>query len=115
MADDCIFCKIASGDVPADIVHQDERVTAFHDANPQAPTHILVVPNRHIRDVTEVEDSNLLGHMMEVATQIGDAEGIGTSDRGYRLVINYGSQGGLAVKHLHLHVLGGREMGWPPG
>lgn len=115
MADDCIFCKIASGEVPADVVYQDDRVTAFHDANPQAPIHILTVPNRHIRDVTTVEDNALLGHMMDVATQIGDDEGIGTPDRGYRLVVNYGSQGGLAVTHLHLHLLGGRAMRWPPG
>lgn len=117
MAEDCIFCKIAAGDIPADVVYQDDRITAFRDTNPQAPIHILIVPNRHVRDVTALSssDAELMGHMVNVATQVGEDEGLGTPDRGYRLVVNYGSQGGLAVPHLHLHLLGGREMGWPPG
>lgn len=115
MPNDCIFCKIATGDMPADIVYDGEQVKAFYDVNPQAPTHILIVPNRHIANVTEAEDAELLGHMVQVATQIANDEGIGTPDRGYRLVMNYGSQGGLTVHHLHLHLLGGRAMAWPPG
>lgn len=115
MANECIFCKIAAGELPADIVYEDEQITAFNDVNPQAPIHILVIPNRHIADVAEAEDTELLGQLVQVATKIADDEGIGTPDQGYRLVMNYGSRGGLTVHHLHVHLIGGRVMRWPPG
>ncbi len=114
---DCIFCKIVAGEVPSDIVYKDEHVTAFRDINPQAPIHILVVPNRHIATTADLtaEDEGLMGHLVRVAHLVAEQEQIATSDRGYRLVLNYGKDGGLLVYHLHMHVLGGRRMGWPPG
>lgn len=118
MADqDCIFCKIVAGEVPSDIVYRDEHVTAFRDINPQAPVHVLVVPNRHIATVADItaDDELLMGHLIRVATLVAEREQIHTPDRGYRLVLNYGKDGGLLVHHVHLHVLGGRRMGWPPG
>lgn len=114
MSDDCIFCKIIAGQIPSDKVFEDDRVFAFRDIQPTAPTHILVVPKQHIPTLTHlsIEDSALMGHMIYATTQIATQEGV---DQGYRLVVNNGEQGGQAVFHVHLHLLGGRRMGWPPG
>ena len=112
---DCLFCKIASGDLPTEFVYEDERIVAFRDINPQAPTHILIIPKEHIAYVAEINDahSELIYSMFNTANQIALEEGI-TSD-GYRLVINNGKGAGQTVFHLHLHLLGGRPMLWPPG
>lgn len=112
---DCIFCKIAAGDIPSDVVYQDEDVLAFRDLSPQAPTHILVIPKRHISTLNDIEpgDGELIGKMYLAAKEIAKAEGI--DEAGYRTVFNCNAAGGQAVYHLHLHVLGGRQMQWPPG
>lgn len=111
----CLFCHIASGEIPANIVHSDESVVAFRDINPQAPTHILIIPREHIESVRAVDASHkpLLGHMIDVANRLAEADGIAES--GFRLVCNSGPNAGQSVPHLHLHLLGGREMAWPPG
>jgi histidine triad (HIT) family protein len=110
----CVFCRIVRGEAPARIVYQDEDVTAFHDLRPRAPTHLLIVPNRHIAGVAEIEpaDSALLGKLFIVARRLAEQEGIVD---GYRLVINNGPRAGQSVFHLHVHLLGGRRLGWPPG
>ncbi len=112
---DCIFCKIARGDVPAQIVHQDGQVTAFRDVNPQAPVHLLVIPNQHVGSAAELGPGNgpLLAAMLVVANRM--AEGEGVAGTGYRLVLNVGADAGQSVPHLHLHLLGGRPLAWPPG
>jgi histidine triad (HIT) family protein len=112
---DCIFCKIASGEVPARIVHRDELATAFRDLNPQAPEHILLIPNRHISSLSDLgeADRGLAGSLLLLAAQIAAQEQLAA--RGYRVVINTGSGAGQSVFHLHLHLLSGRPMGWPPG
>jgi histidine triad (HIT) family protein len=111
---DCIFCRIVRGKAPARIIYQDEDVTAFHDLNPRAPTHILIVPNRHIAgvDQTEQADAALLGKLFIVARYLAEQESV---TDGYRLVINNGPLAGQSVFHLHVHLLGGRSLGWPPG
>ena len=110
----CTFCRIVRGEAPARIVYQDEDVTAFHDLHPQAPIHILVVPNRHIVGIAqiEMEDAALLGRLFVVARQLAEQEGI---VNGYRLVVNSGPLAGQSVFHVHLHLLGGRAFHWPPG
>jgi histidine triad (HIT) family protein len=107
----CIFCRIIKGEASSKIVHQDEEVTAFCDINPQAPTHILVVPNKHIRSLAyvETEDTHLLGRLLQVAKDLAEQEGIERS--GYRLVMNCGYSAGQVVNHLHFHLLGGWDMG----
>lgn len=110
---DCIFCKIASGEIPSNVVYEDADCMVFHDLSPAAPTHVLVVPKRHYADLTEVEDSGLLGHLLTVAAQT--AEKLGLKEDGFRIVINTGENGGQTVAHLHIHLLGGRSMAWPPG
>jgi histidine triad (HIT) family protein len=112
---DCIFCKIGAGQIPAKVVLQDEEVLAFEDLHPQAPVHVLVIPKRHIGTLSEARagDQALLGRLLEAAAQIADKKGIAES--GYRVVANSGRDGGQTVLHLHLHVLGGRHMTWPPG
>ena len=110
-----IFSKIISREIPADIVFEDDRVLAFRDIAPQAPTHILIIPKEEIltaNDITEHQDS-LIGYMVRMAAQIAKSEGI--AEDGYRLVMNCNVDGGQAVYHLHLHLLGGRRMQWPPG
>jgi len=104
----CIFCKIISGESPAKILHRDDLVTAFRDIHPIGPTHILIVTNRHIDSVNELEpeDESLVGHMVLVAKQLAEQEGI--AERGYRLIVNTGAHGGQSVFHLHLHLIGGR-------
>ena len=111
---DCIFCRIVRGESPANIVYQDEDVTAFRDLHPQAPVHILIVPNRHVAGVAQVEqkEAALLGKLFVVARRLAEQEGIAA---GYRLVVNNGPQAGQSVFHLHVHLLGGRQFSWPPG
>ena len=112
--EDCIFCKLANGEIPTDMVYEDNRIACFRDADPQAPVHVLMVPKRHIPsldDLTE-EDSDLLGYMMIKIKDIAAGEGL---ENGYRAVINCGEDGQQTVKHLHIHILGKRKMTWPPG
>jgi histidine triad (HIT) family protein len=111
---DCIFCKIASGAIPAPRLYEDDDVLAFADLNPQAPTHVLVIPKQHLKSLAETEagHSELLGKLLHAATAVARRQGL---DKGYRVVINTGEDGGQTVSHLHLHVLGGRAMHWPPG
>ena len=107
---DCIFCKIISGQIPSDVVYTDDKMIAFKDISPIAPVHLLIIPREHIaslNDVTELHTA-LLGHMVRVAKQLAQREGIAT--KGYRVVINTGPQGGQVVQHLHMHLLGGREL-----
>ena len=115
MTQDCIFCRIASGAIPATIVYQDESVTAFRDLNPQAPVHVLVIPNRHIESLAALpaKDAALAGHLLTVAHKAAQLTGVDMS--GYRVVFNVGSDAGMSVFHLHAHVLGGRSLAWPPG
>lgn len=111
---DCLFCKIAAGEIPSKPVYRDETVLAIEDINPQAPTHILVMPVTHhanIGELSDAADGPLLAHLMEVATKLGRERG----GDGYRLVMNTGKDGGQTVDHLHVHVLAGRHMTWPPG
>ena len=110
----CLFCSIATGEAPATIVHRDEQVLAFRDIHPQAPTHILIIPLRHIESVDDVQavDIELVGRLITTAQTLAKAEGLA---QGYRLVINTGRQAGQSVFHLHVHLLGGRAMHWPPG
>jgi histidine triad (HIT) family protein len=115
MTDSCIFCKIVSKEVKAEIVYRDVQVTAFRDIHPVAPTHILLVPNKHIESVgaLEVEDEQLLGHIFTVARKLAEEERI--SQRGYRLITNTGANGGQTVFHLHVHLIGGQRMRYPMG
>lgn len=112
---DCLFCKIAQGAIPASIVYEDHDIMAFRDINPQAPNHLLVIPKQHIATINDSNDADqaLLGKMILGAKKIAQAEGI--SDTGYRLVFNINPNGGQTVYHIHLHLLGGRQMTWPPG
>ena len=111
----CIFCKIARGEIPSSVVYEDEHVVGFRDLNPQAPTHVLVVPRRHIATLNDLTDSDaeVVGRMYLAAKAVAEADGI--AERGYRTVFNCNADAGQAVFHLHLHVLGGRIMEWPPG
>jgi histidine triad (HIT) family protein len=112
---ECLFCRIAAGSIPADIVHQDDLVVAFRDINPKAPTHVLLIPRRHIPSAAELSgtDAEMLGRLFSVSAQIARDEGI--AERGYQLVSNVGAAVGQSVFHLHFHLLGGRSMSWPPG
>lgn len=112
---DCLFCRIAAGSVPATIVHDDDLVVAFRDVAPRAPTHLLLIPRRHVASALELTeaDAPLLGRLFAVAADLARAEGI--ADGGYRMVTNIGVRGGQTVHHLHIHLLGGRSMDWPPG
>jgi histidine triad (HIT) family protein len=107
---DCIFCQIVAGKVPSNILYQDEEVIAFRDVNPQSPTHLLIIPRRHIPSLAHLSKAelSLIGHMVDVANQLAKKEGI--VEKGYRLVINCGEQGGQLVPHLHMHLLGGRKL-----
>lgn len=112
--DSCIFCRIANGRMPSDIVEREDDLVAFRDIDPMAPTHVLIVPREHIGSLNEAaDDPSLPGRMMLLARSIARKEGI--ADSGYRLVLNIGAQGGQSVDHMHLHLLGGRALGWPPG
>ena len=112
---DCIFCKIISGEIPSKIIFEDEEFLAFHDANPQAPVHFLVIPKKHIRNIMDMEaaESALLGRLLFKAQEL--AKSSGCEENGARFVINCKSHGGQTVDHLHCHVLGGRFLRWPPG
>lgn len=115
MASDCLFCKIAAGDIPSERVYADEHVYAFRDINPQAPTHILVIPRKHISSINDADETDeaVLGKLLLCARRIAAQENI---DRdGFRLVMNTGEHGGQTVFHIHLHVIGGRSLSWPPG
>jgi histidine triad (HIT) family protein len=111
----CIFCKIAAGTIPASVVHSSERLVAFRDIDPKAPVHILVIPREHLESLDEADERHraLLGEILLLARHLARDEGIAGS--GYRTVINTGADGGQSVPHLHLHLLGGRGLGWPPG
>ena len=111
----CLFCEIVAGRVPAKVYYQDEDVLAFRDINPQAPLHLLIIPKRHITSLTDLTpgDDALLGKVVRRASVIAKAEGL--ADRGYRLVFNCGDDAGYSVYHIHLHLVGGRKLGWPPG
>lgn len=111
----CVFCRIVNKEIPSNIVYEDEKVMAFHDINPQAPYHILVVPKKHVStllDLTE-EDKELIGHIYLTIKKI--AQDLGFAERGYRVVVNCKEEAGQTVFHVHFHVLAGRVMGWPPG
>jgi histidine triad (HIT) family protein len=112
---ECIFCKIVARTIPAALVYEDDLVVAFDDTNPQAPTHTLVIPRKHVTSIAELQDSDvgLLGRLLLAGNKIAKLKGI--ADAGYRIVVNTGAHGGQSVFHLHLHVLGGRHLAWPPG
>mgnify|MGYP001812164545 FL=1 len=115
MSEDCLFCKIVAGDIPADIIYESESALAFRDINPQAPTHVLVIPRQHIATINDLDeaDRSLVGDLYLAAQQIAAEEGIAES--GYRAVMNCNEGAGQSVFHIHLHVLGGRALTWPPG
>jgi histidine triad (HIT) family protein len=112
---DCVFCGIVAGDVPSQVVHESADALAFRDLNPQAPVHVLVVPRRHIEDAAALstDDAAVLIEMFTLARQVAEMEGI--AERGYRLLFNVGTDASNSVPHLHLHVVGGRRLAWPPG
>ncbi len=113
MADQCIFCRIVRGEIPAQILANTADCVAFRDLSPQAPVHILIIPKKHVASLDDVTDSDIAGKMTMLAAALARQEGIATS--GYRTVMNTGADGGQSVLHLHLHLLGGRAMTWPPG
>ena len=112
---DCLFCKIVNGDIPADIVYQSDEVVAFRDISPQAPTHVLIIPRRHVATINDLEpgDETTVGNLFLAAKEIASQEGI--AEPGYRVAMNCNEAAGQTVFHLHLHLLGGRQLGWPPG
>lgn len=110
---DCLFCKMASGVIKPNLVFENEEILAFRDIHPQAPLHVLVIPKRHIANLNDLDDAGLGGRLLQTAANI--AKELGFDDSGYRTVINCNSDGGQTVHHLHLHVLAGRQMQWPPG
>ncbi|MCP4598117.1 histidine triad nucleotide-binding protein [Neptuniibacter sp.] len=111
---DCLFCKIINKEIPADIIYEDDHVIAFNDINPQAPTHALIIPRKHISTLNDIkdEDTALVGHMIQTAGKI--AKQLGFDETGYRTVFNCNEHGGQTVYHIHLHILGGKPLGWPP-
>jgi histidine triad (HIT) family protein len=111
---ECLFCRIVEGEVPADIVLRTDRIVAFRDLNPQAPVHVLVIPTSHHANAAEIAaaDPALAGHLLTAAAQVAEAEGLSS---GYRIVLNTGADAGQTVFHVHAHVLGGRDLLWPPG
>ena len=113
--EDCIFCRIVGGEIPAEKVYEDDTIVAFDDISPQAPVHVLVIPKRHVPTLNDIEpgDADLMGRLALAAIAVAKEKGLG--DRGYRLVTNCLADAGQAVFHLHMHLLGGRTMGWPPG
>ncbi len=112
---DCIFCKIASGEIKGNIVYQDDKVTVFRDLNPQAPTHVLIIPNQHVPGVGDMspEQAEVMADLTRAAIAVAQQEGI--AGTGFRLVLNSGRDANQTVDHLHMHLLGGRSMTWPPG
>lgn len=115
MSEDCLFCKIANGEIPSKEVYSDDDIYAFYDINPASPTHVLVIPKKHLKDVTaaQTSDEALLGKLLLRANDI--AQKLNLTENGFRYVINTGADGGQTVFHLHLHILGGRSLSWPPG
>ncbi len=115
MSSDCLFCKILAGDIPAELVYESDTAVAFRDINPQAPTHVLVIPRKHISTINDItsDDEAIVGSLYTAAKEIAAADGI--ADDGYRAVMNCNEGAGQSVFHIHLHVLGGRPMNWPPG
>lgn len=114
MSDDCIFCKLAQGRIPTGKVFESERIFAFRDTNPQAPVHVLAIPKEHVATLNDLRlRPDLLGELMAAGVRIAAEQGL--AEGGYRLVLNCGGDGGQTVFHVHLHVLGGRRLGWPPG
>jgi len=111
----CLFCRIVAGEIPADFIHRDDLSIVIRDINPQAPTHLLVIPQEHIESLNDAsqKDEGLLGYLLRVAARVANAAGL--AEGGYRTVINNGAGAGQSVFHLHVHVLGGRPMNWPPG
>ncbi len=111
---DCIFCKIASGEIPSKKVYEDDRVCAFYDLDPQAPVHVLIIPKKHISSIMELDEENadVVSHVFLVAKRLAGELGL---EKGFRIVSNCGEDGGQSVLHLHFHLLGGRSMKWPPG
>lgn len=112
MSENCLFCRIASGEIRANVVAQNDHALAFRDINPQAPSHLLVIPKKHVASLNDADASLDLGALMRMAAEVARQEGL---TGGYRVVVNSGPDGGQTVDHLHLHVLGGRRMTWPPG
>lgn len=112
---DCLFCKFVNGEIKPDVVFETDDVLAFRDINPQAPTHVLIIPKKHISTINHIglEDEFLIGKLYSAAQRIASAEGF--SESGYRVVMNCGEDAGQTVFHIHLHLLGGRQLGWPPG
>ena len=115
MADACIFCRIAAGEIPATVVHETPDTVAFRDISPRSPVHVLVIPRRHVASIAELgpEDQALAGRLLLAAGEVARQEGL--TDHGYRVISNIGAWGGQTVDHLHLHVMGGRAFHWPPG
>lgn len=115
MPEDCLFCRIADQLIPVELLYNDDMVVAFRDINPQAPVHILLVPKKHFPDVRHLGDvdADLLARLFKVASQLAKQEGIDAG--GFRLVVNTGADAGQSVQHIHVHLLGGRQLGWPPG
>lgn len=115
MTENCLFCKILAKEIPAKIIYEDDQVIAFEDINPQAPIHALIIPREHIATINDLEPKHnaLIGHMLQVAKKLAHAQGIDT--RGYRVLMNCNADGGQAVFHIHMHLLGGRHLNWPPG
>jgi histidine triad (HIT) family protein len=110
---DCLFCKMASGAIKPDVVYEDENVLAFRDIHPQAPVHVLVIPKRHVATLNDLDEPILAGQLLQTAALV--AKQLGLAENGYRTVLNCNADGGQTVFHLHLHLLGGRPMAWPPG
>ncbi|MHB1864150.1 MAG: histidine triad nucleotide-binding protein [Gemmatimonadaceae bacterium] len=113
MSDNCLFCRIARHEIASTIVAENEHYLAFRDVHPQAPVHILIIPKAHVESLNAVGDFAMVGKMTQLATELAEREGI--AERGYRVVMNTNADGGQSVFHLHLHLLGGRSLGWPPG
>ncbi len=113
MTDTCLFCRIVSGEVPASVVAQDDRFMAFRDISPQAPTHVVCIPRAHVASLNEVDDEASVGGLLRFGARVARQEGL--AERGWRAVINTNADAGQTVFHLHLHVLGGRKLSWPPG
>lgn len=110
---DCLFCKMAAGEIKPDIVFENEQILAFRDINPRAPVHILIIPKEHLATLNDLDDVTLAGQLLHTVPLIAEQHGI--AENGYRTVINCNQEGGQEVYHLHIHVLGGRNMNWPPG
>lgn len=110
--ENCLFCRIASGEIPSSKVYEDEKVLAFHDIDPQAPVHVLVIPKQHFDSILDA-DAEIVGYMQTIVAKL--AKELGIDESGFRLVVNTGKDGQQSVKHLHMHILGGRSMQWPPG